>query len=76
VVDLRSDIAGDAIPAGFPASRDLSRNMAVGFESLGDKNPGTFLELLGVSLRDFHGLRVMDKLDFLVEDLLGIVSAT
>ena len=37
-----------------PTSRDPSSNMAVEFESLGNKNLGAFLELPGIYLRGFQ----------------------
>jgi hypothetical protein len=101
-IDLRSNIVRYTISASLPTSSNLSRNMTVELEGLGNENPGNLLELheplatlarpyvtfgtmlvlelLGVSLRDFHGLQLqlqlVDEFDFLVEYLLfGVITS-
>jgi hypothetical protein len=45
MIRLSDDIRRNAIPTSTPPSGDLNRNSTTKFESLGDKDAGTFLEL-------------------------------
>ena len=45
MICLSNDICRNAIPTSIPPSGDLNRNSMTRFESLGDEDAGTFLEL-------------------------------